>query len=627
MGYKTADMPPVDPAEFGNIPFLDRMKLLAIHWCEYGFGSPKEFHMLYIFKLIFYVVGGTLIAWATTPGLGGLFDFGAWWNEPLFYQKLMVWTILFEILGLASSSGPLAFKFGPLIGGCLYWLRPGTIRIAPWPTKIPGTSGDSRTLWDVTLYAALLINVLVMLGMPGKDVGGLPKWIDAGLMNPIPILTYLVLIVVMGFRDKIVFLASRAEQYLPTLLFFALFGFTDMIVGAKIAIVIIWMGAGVSKFGRHTTLVVAPMLSNTPWITSKKFKRALYRDFPNDIRPSRMTSLITHIGGSAVELILPLVLLFSTNRTVTLLAIIGMLLFHAVITSTFPLAVPLEWNVFFMFAVGYLFWNFPAGNGYGVGDFGNGGLLAAVVVGLLFFPVLGNLRPDLVSFLPSMRQYAGNWASASWAFRGDSEDKLNEFITKPALNQVDQLAAAYSPEVAAIFMEKLTAWRSMHSQGPAFLSLMMRHLDSFENYRLREAESTLSTMVGWQFGDGHLLDERLIAAMQKRCNFAPGEFISVHVESQPIHRNYQEYRVIDAALGVVERGTYIVADAADAYPWLPDGPIPYRITWTAPGYTPPEHSPVAAGTHARTNVGPASQEIINPVLRDLDTEEHGKVGM
>lgn len=43
-------------------------------------------------------------------------------------------------------------------------------------------------------------------------------------------------------------------------------------------------------------------------------------------------------------------------------------------------------------------------------------LPAITVVGLLFFPVLGNLRPDLVSFLPSMRHYAGNWASAMWAF-------------------------------------------------------------------------------------------------------------------------------------------------------------------------------------------------------------------
>jgi hypothetical protein len=587
MGFKTADMPPVDPAEFGSLPFLDRMKLLAVHWGEYGFGGPKQIHMLYMYKLIIYVVIGTTLAWATSPGLGSFTDIGSWWNEPIFYQKLMVWTVLFEVLGLGASSGPLAFKFSPLIGGLLYWTRTGTIRVAPWPGKVPLTSGDTRTFWDVSMYYAILLNLGILLIMPGKAVAGLPHWISAGLMNPIPILTYIVLIVVMGLRDKTVFLASRAEQYLPTLFFFAVLDLTDMILAAKIAMVIIWMGAGVSKFGRHFTNVVAPMISNTPWITSTRFKRSLYRDWPRDIRPSKISTGFAHIGGTVVELVLPLVLLFSTNRTITLLAIIGMVLFHGFITSTFPLAVPLEWNVFFMFAVSFLFWNFPAGAGYGVGDFSSPWLLAAIVVALLILPVLGNLRPDLVSFLPSMRQYSGNWATATWAFRGDAEDKLNQHIVKPSANQVDQLTAAYGPEVAEIFMQKATAFRTMHSQGRALISLMMRHTDSLENYRVREGEFTCSTLIGWQFGDGHLHDERLVAAAQKRCNFAPGELVVVWIESQPIHKNYQDYRVIDAALGVVERGTYLVRDAVEEQPWLPNGPIPHKVTWTAPGYLAP----------------------------------------
>jgi hypothetical protein len=56
------------------------------------------------------------------------------------------------------------------------------------------------------------------------------------------------------------------------------------------------------------------------------------------------------------------------------------------------------------------------------------------------------------------------------------------------------------------------------------------------------------------------------------------------VESQPIHKKVQEYRVIDAALGVVERGTWRVEDAVEAMPWLPNGPIPLDVTWTRPGY-------------------------------------------
>lgn len=587
MGMKTADMPPVDPAEFGSMPFMDRMRLLATHWCEYGFGSPKQMHMLYVYKLAVFITVGTLLAWATSPGLGGITDIASWWHEPIFWQKLMVWTVLFEVLGLASSSGPLAFKFSPMIGGVLYWTRPGTLRVPPWPGKVPGTSGDHRTLWDVGVYYAILTNLVVLLVLPGVERVATPDVVDAGLLPTVPILTLLGLQVLMGLRDKVVFLAARAEQYMLAMLFFALLGFVDMIVAAKLAMAVIWLGAGVSKFGRHFTNVVAPMVSNTPWITSTKFKRSLYRSFPDDIRPSRLSSGIAHVGGTVVELALPLVLLFSTNRTLTLLAIAGMILFHVFIISTFPLAVPLEWNVFFSFAVAFLFWNYPAGAGYGPGDMSAPLLLAVVVGSLVFLPVLGNLRPDLVSFLPSMRQYAGNWASATWAFRGDAEDKLNDHIIKPTANQIDQLTAAYGNEVGEIFMQKAMAWRTMHSQGRGLMSLMMRHVDQLENYRIREGEFTCTALVGWQFGDAHLHDERVVEAVQKRCRFAPGELVVVWVESQPIHRKTQQYKVIDAALGVVERGTWNVRDAVEEHPWLPNGPIPHEVSWTAADYVAP----------------------------------------
>jgi hypothetical protein len=37
--------------------------------------------------------------------------------------------------------------------------------------------------------------------------------------------------------------------------------------------------------------------------------------------------------------------------------------------------------------------------------------------------------------------------------------------------------------------------------------------------------------------------------------------------------------VIDAALGVIERGTWQVADLVAEQPWLPNGPIPLEVTW------------------------------------------------
>ena len=210
----------------------------------------------------------------------------------------------------------------------------------------------------------------------------------------------------------------------------------------------------------------------------------------------------------------------------------------------------------------------------------------AIVAGLLFFPVLGNLRPDLVSFLPSMRQYAGNWASAMWAFAPGAESKLDH-ITRAAGNTVDQVAATYPRPVAEMLLTMPIAWRSMHSQGPALLSMMVKHLgDDIDRYSLREAEFGCNTIVGFNFGDGHFHDEQLIEAIQKRCHFEPGEFLVAWVESQPIHKDHQQYKVIDAALGIIERGTYQVADAVAELPWLPDGPIPL-----ARHLDPPRRSP------------------------------------
>jgi Transmembrane protein of unknown function (DUF3556) len=582
MGFTTGDVPPVDFETFADRPFLERIRVLSAQWAEYGFGTPKMVHAVYTVKLlVLYIFGGVLVA-TLTSGLGAFWHVSHWWTEPIVYEKFVLWTVLLETVGLAGSWGPLAGHFKPMTGGIRYWARPRTIRLPPWPDKVPFTAGDSRTIGDVVLYLAIIATLVTSLALPSVSSTLLDRLVprNAGLVSPAILLALVGLLVVMGLRDKIVFMAARSEQYIPALLFFATLDFVDMIVALKLLIVVVWIGAGFSKFGFHFSRVVSPMISNTPWMVSKKLKRMNYRDFPTDLRPSHIAGGLAHIGGTTVEIILPLVLLFSTNRTVTGLAVIGMVIFHFFILSTFPLAVPLEWNVLFAFATVFLFWGYPARDGYGVGDFSSPVVLVLILAGLLFFPVLGNLRPDLVSFLASMRQYAGNWASATWAFAPGTEDKLNK-IVRPCGNTVDQVATMYPRPVAEVLMTMAMAWRAMHSQGPGLNSILMKQLGAdFDRYVMREAEFGCNTIVGFNFGDGHFHNEHLIAAIQKRCHFEPGEFIVAWVESQPINKKYQQYKVIDAALGVIERGTYQTADAVAQQPWLPDGPIPLNVQWT-----------------------------------------------
>lgn len=584
MGFTTADMPPVEPEQFEQMPVMERMKMLAIHWADYGFGGPKQMHMLYVIKTIGFVVGGWLVVGLTTSL--GLFDLGSWWGELIVYQKLMVWIVLWEITGHAASWGPLSFKFGPFTGGWKYWAKPGTLRCPPYGDKVPGTAGFRRTGFDVALYLFLLAMLLVALVMPGQQTTA--AYSEVGLMVTWPLIAYCVALVVMAFRDRVVFLASRPEQYGFCLLAFGvLSSHVDMVLVAKIAMVTIWLGAAVSKFGHHVTLVVQAMMSNTPWLTSKKFKRTLYKDVENeDLLPTPMAAMWAHAGGTLVELVIPLVLLFSTNSTITWLAIAGMMFFHFFIYSTYPLAVPLEWNIFFIFVTPFLFGGFAAGDGYGIGDFSSWWLLALTLVAFLTGPILGNLKPEWVSFLISMRQYAGNWASGTMAFRMNDSEKKFDHLVKSMDTQREQIAKLYGYDVAEIFLQKCVAFRSMHSHGRAHLSLMQRHLDELENYRMREGEVVCTMLLGWQFGDGHLFDERTMAAVQEQCHFEPGEWVMAFTESQPIHKKTVQYKVVDAALGVVERGWYDVRDAVSEQPWIPNGPIKHVVTWQAPGYRP-----------------------------------------
>jgi uncharacterized membrane protein YkgB len=584
MSFTKPEFPAVEPKSFLTKPLMERMQFLAQHWVENGFGSPRMVHAIYIAKLVFfYALGGVVVATATS-GLPAFWHVAEWWNQPIVYQKAILWTVLLEAIGVAGSWGPLAGKVKPMTGGIMFWSRPGTIRLRPWKW-VPLTGGDRRTWFDVILYVALLVSVTIPLLAPGVHSESLLKALPqntSGLVNPSLLIAPMLLLALIGVRDKTIFLAARAEQYLPAIFFFTVLQFVDMIVALKLLIVVVWVGAGISKFGKHFSNVIPPMVSNSPCVPFNWVKRAHYHSYPTDLRPSRLAHTMAHVAGTAVEIAAPLALLFSPWPWLTLPAAVLIVAFHLFIISAFPLAVPLEWNVLFAYATIFLFLGFPSWAGYAVTDMSSAWLTAAIVAGLAFYPILGNFRPDKVSFLPSMRQYAGNWASALWAFAPGAEAKLNR-VTRSAKNQIDQfIAFGYEPELAEITLQRSIAWRSMHSQGRGLFSVLLKTLPDIDTRTVREAEFVCNSLVGFNFGDGHLHHDDLIAAVQREAAFEPGELVVVWVESQAWGSGVQHYRVIDAALGVIEHGTWKVADAVNEQPWLPNGPIATKVTWSRP---------------------------------------------
>ena len=509
---------------------------------------------------------------ASTPGIGGVGDIGDWWTEPIVFQKIVVWTALWEIVGLGSGSMPLTLRFIPPIGGILYWLRPGTIRLPPWPGRVPLTAGTRRTLVDVALYAAVLGTGVFLLLSDGEAVTGTA----AARLDPAAIGVLLGCWALLGLRDKVSYLAARPEVYGLLLIAF-LFPIGNLIVASQIVLVCIWLGAATSKFNRHFPFVVSVMISNTPWNRSRWAKAKLYRDHPEDLIPSRYAALAAHTG-TAMELSLPILLLLTNGGTLGMVAVIGMLVFHIHITSTFPLAVPLEWNLFMMFGLLFLFGHY---GDVPLSTLDDPLLLAILLTVGVLIPIVGNLWPQKVSFLHSMRYYAGNWATSQWLFHKESgaEEKLDREIVKPAPIPVEQLTRIYDRDDADVLLAKGLAFRSMHAHGRALNGLVARAVDDLAGYHVREGELVSGVVNGWNFGDGHFHNEQLLAAVQERCRFEPGQLRIVTLESQPAHIQRQRYRIFDAATGLIEEGWVEVADMVSRMPWLDgSGEFPVQVT-------------------------------------------------
>ncbi|BBZ48332.1 DUF3556 domain-containing protein [Mycobacterium heidelbergense] len=577
MGFMSPELPDVDPGTWRSLPRATRLQIVTRHWVDHGFGTPYGAYLLYLLKIALYVAAPAAII-SLTPGLGGLGRIGDWWWQPIVYQKFIVFTLLFEVLGFGCGSGPLTGRFTPPIGGFLYWLRPNTIRLPPWPGKVPFTSGDTRTVVDVALYAVVLAGGVWALSAAGRG-GPVTAAGDVGVLDPVLVLPTIVALAILGLRDKTIFLAARGEHYwLKLIVFF--FPFTDQIAAFKIIMLGLWWGAATSKLNHHFPYVVSVMTSNNALLRGTLFnglKRAFYLDPVDDLRPSWLPKVMAHVGGTTAEFLVPGILVFVADGQPWRWFLIGfMVIFHLNILSNLPMGVPLEWNVFFIFSLFYLFGHYGAIHAV---DLRSPLLLAILVVALVVVPVAGNLFPQKISFLPAMRYYAGNWATSVWCFRAGAEDRIEANVVKSSALVVNQLAKLYDAGTAEIMSDKAAAFRAMHTHGRALNGLLPRAVDTEADYSVREGELVAGPLVGWNFGEGHLHNEQLLEAVQRRCHFEEGDVRVVVLEGQPIHVQKQWYRILDAKTGVIEAGYVDVADMLTRQPWPEPGDrFPVHVT-------------------------------------------------
>lgn len=532
--------------EWVKQPLEIRGRMVCQAWALQGYGSPPAVYLVYALKVALYILGWALFC-SLSPSLGGLSEIGAWWLAPLAFQKAIIWSLLFEGLGLGCGSGPLTGRYFPPLGGVLHFLRPGTTKLPLFPAA-PIVGGARRSLLDVLLYAGLIVAAVRALVAPE---------LTASQLWPL-----VVLMPLLGVCDRTIFLALRSEHYWTTLLCF-LFA-PNWIAGAKSVQLALWFWAGISKLNHHFPTVVCVMNSNSPFTRIPAFRKLMYRSYPDDLRPSRLATYMGH-AGTALEIGVPSVLLFAPQGPYLVLGIVLMLMLHGYITSNVPMGVPIEWNFMVVYGGFALFWSHPDVHVWDLGSVPLGVVLAMLLIGL---PLLGNLAPRSISFLLAMRYYAGNWAYSVWLFRGESYRKLDK-LTKVSPWIYDQLDRFYDRSTSVGLVGKVMAFRLMHLHGRALPKLIPKAVPDLAEYEYLDGELVAGMALGWNFGDGHLHHEVLLDALQQQCEFEPGEVRCIFVESQPLGRASLEYRICDAASGELERGEVSVDELRAMQPWGP----------------------------------------------------------
>ena len=473
---------------------------------------------------------------ATTPGLGGLGDIGDWWTEPIVFQKVAVWTLLWEILGLGSGSMPLTARYGPSIGGVLYWLRPGHGA----PAAVAGQgAADARlrrarrsTSRSTPACSPPASTCCVSSGRrwpgrrraarPGGDraccsaAGRCSACATRSRSSPARPEVYGFLLLVSLFPiaqpdRRLAVRASSSSGGAPRRPSSTATSRSCRGDGQQHAVEPLAPGQGASSTG----------------------------NYPDDLRPGRPAAIGAHLG-TAVEFALPLVLIVSRGGTIGTIAVIGMIIFHIHITSTFPLGVPLEWNLFMIFGLLFLFGHY---GDVPLSTLDDPLLIALLVIGRGGHPgrsaTCARRRSRSCPACATTRA-TGRPACGCSARTPAPRPSSTSASTSPRRVTVEQLAKLYGPRDApSYFLEQGAGLpRDAHPRPRA----ERRCCRAGRRRRRRllpcaTGEIVAGVVVGWNFGDGHFHNQQLLDGRAGAVRLrADGELRDrSSLEGQPAH--------------------------------------------------------------------------------------------
>lgn len=544
-----ADYPPYPPERILSAPFPEKVRLVCRMWAAQVAPNPFIVLVMYWAKYLLLFAGGWAFFVSFSKDYPGFGSPGQWAFTNVAFQKAILWAMLYEVIGLGCSSGPMNARFNPPIGGLQWFLRPGTTKL-PFSNKIPIVGTTTRTWLDVGLFAALILFTLRALVAPE--------------VTPALILPCVILIAIFGITDKTIFLATRGEHYWVVLVGFTFAAAGDLwISSSKVVWCAIWFWAATSKINHHFPSVIMFMVNNGP-LAPRWFKKLLFRDYIDDLRPSTFASFLAHFG-TFTEYTIPVILMSNDGGIGTVLGLILMTCFHGFIGGNNPSGMPVEWNILMIYGGIFLF---GANAGVGITELSSSPLLVAFLfTWTTLIPTLGNFFPAYFSFLLSMRYYAGNWAYNIWLIRPEALHKLDR-LKKSTGTMRQQLEKMLPDEqTVELALSMSLAHRFLHIEGRPLLDALPQAVDDIEEYEWLEGEVLGGSIIGWNFGDGHLNSTQLLESIQPQCEFEEGEVRVVMVESQPLFGPTMSWKVVDAKTGVVVRGETNIASMLDVTPY------------------------------------------------------------
>ena len=543
------DLPPYDPQRILAAPFPERVRLVCRSWASQVHPNPLIVMVMYWVKYLLLFVGGWAFFVSFSAGYAGFASPGGWAFTTVAFQKAILWAIFYELAGFGCGSGPMNARFWPPIGGFLHFLRPGTTKLPLFP-GVPVVGGIRRTRLDAALYVANQLFLLRALVAPE--------------VAPALLLPSFVLIPLLGVTDKTLFLAARAEHYYVGLVCLTVASHDALWISAcKVLWAAIWFWAATSKLNNHFPSVIMVMMNNGPFFP-KWLKKRLFIAYPDDLRPSALAVAMARMG-TLTEYMIPVVLVTSQSPLLTGATLVVMCCFHGFIALNNPSGMPIEWNILMVYGAVFLFGFHPEASVLEVGRMP--ALAVFLFFCLLVVPCFGNFVPSRVSFLLSMRYYAGNWAYNIWLVRRDSTQKLSK-LTKAAGTMREQLEKML-PDATAVetALALSLSHRFMHLEGRPLLDALPRAVDDIDEYEWMDGEVLGGMVLGWNFGDGHLNGMQLLDGVQEQCGFEPGELRVVIVEAQPLFGRTMRWKILDAASGLLEEGKTEIASMRALQPW------------------------------------------------------------